>query len=69
MNLKQRLKEKNFIVGSWINTASPIVAELMAATGFDFLTVDAEHSAIGLSEAQILFQAIRSGNKDWKIRS
>jgi 2-dehydro-3-deoxyglucarate aldolase len=58
------MHEKEIVIGSWVNTASPIVAELMAACGFDFLTVDAEHSAIGLPEVQSLFQAVRSGNPD-----
>jgi 2-dehydro-3-deoxyglucarate aldolase len=34
----------------------------MSAAGFDFLTVDAEHSAVDIAGAQALFQAIRSGN-------
>ena len=50
------------VIGSWINTASPVVAELMAAAGFDFLTIDAEHSPVDLPIAQQLCQAIRSGN-------
>ena len=52
------------IIGSWINTASPIAAEIMACGGFDFLAVDAEHSALDLGQAQQLFQAIRSGQPD-----
>lgn len=36
----------------------------MAACGFDFLAVDAEHSAVDLPQAQALFQAIRAGNPD-----
>lgn len=60
--LRQQLKQGSPVIGSWINSASPIVAELMAATGFDFLTVDVEHSAVDLVQTQILFQAIRSGN-------
>lgn len=63
-NLRQVLQAGNYLVGSWINTASPIVAELMAAAGFDFLTVDAEHSAVDLSQAQVLLQAIKAGNPD-----
>jgi 2-dehydro-3-deoxyglucarate aldolase len=51
-------------VGSWVNTASPIVAELMAAAGFDFLAVDVEHSPVDLAAAAGLFRAIRSGNAD-----
>jgi 2-dehydro-3-deoxyglucarate aldolase len=63
-NIRQALKEGKTLVGSWINSGSPIVAELMAATGFDFLCVDAEHSAVDLPQAQQLFQAITSGNPD-----
>jgi len=52
----------NTIIGSWINTASPIVAEVMSASGFDFLVVDAEHSAIDMNDCLHLFQAIKAGN-------
>lgn len=62
MNLKQKIIDHHYVVGSWINTASPITAELMASTGFDFLTVDLEHCAIELSEVQSLFQAMKAGN-------
>ena len=62
MNLKEMLKQHKPAVGSWINTASPVVAELMASVGFDFLTVDVEHSAVDLVQTQALFQAIKSGN-------
>lgn len=61
-NIRQLLKEDRPAIGSWINSASPIVAELMASTGFDFLTVDVEHSAVDLVQTQALFQAIKSGN-------
>lgn len=61
-NLRQMLRAGETVLGSWINTASPIVAELMAASGFDFLTIDAEHSAVELPQAQALMQAIRSGS-------
>ncbi len=50
------------IIGSWVNTASPIAAEVMAAAGFDYLVVDAEHSAVDVSQAQSIFMAIKSGN-------
>lgn len=64
MNLKEKLRNGEPVIGSWINTASSITAELMATAGFDFLTVDVEHSAVDLVQAQALFQAIRSGNPD-----
>ncbi len=50
------------ILGSWINTASPIVTEIMSYAGFDFLCIDAEHSAIDFKDSLHLFQAITAGN-------
>jgi len=61
---RKRLKNGETLVGSWINSGSPIISELMAATGFDFLCVDVEHSAVDLPQTQQLFQAITSGNPD-----
>lgn len=60
--LLRRLRTGDTLLGSWLNSGSPVLAELMAACGFDFLCVDAEHSAVDLPETQRLFQAIRSGN-------
>ena len=61
-SLRKRLRAGETVIGSWINSGSPIVAELMAACGFDFLCVDVEHSAVDLPQTQQLFQAIRSGH-------
>ncbi len=61
VSLRQRLLAGESVIGSWINSGSPIVAELMAASGFDFLCVDAEHSAVDFPQVQPLFQAMESG--------
>jgi len=57
-NLKKRLKNRELTIGSWLQINSPIVAEIMSKAGFDWLVVDMEHSAIGISEAQSLIQII-----------
>ena len=63
-SLRQRLLAGETVIGSWINSGSPIIAELMTACGFDYLCVDVEHSAVDLPQTQQLFQAIRSGHRD-----
>jgi len=63
MNLRHKFANNKLVIGSWINSASPIIAELMASAGFDFLTVDAEHSAVDVPQTQILLQAIKAGNQ------
>jgi len=58
MSLKQRLQKKDLTIGSWITIGNPIVAEIMARAGYDWLTVDMEHSAITFEVAQDLIRVI-----------
>lgn len=54
-DLLRRMSSGGTVIGSWLNSGSPVLAELMASCGFDFLCVDAEHSAVDLPETQRLF--------------
>jgi 2-keto-3-deoxy-L-rhamnonate aldolase RhmA len=56
--LKKRLEKRELTIGSWIQIPSPIVAEIMAGAGFDWLVIDTEHSAIGIDQAFSLIQTI-----------
>ena len=56
--LKQKLRRKELTIGSWISIGNPAVAEIMAKAGFDWLTIDMEHSAITLDQAQELIRVI-----------
>ncbi len=58
MNLKQALRKRSATIGSWITLGHPAIAEIMAKAGFDWLTIDLEHSAITLDQAQQLIQVI-----------
>lgn len=60
--IRQRIRQGKTVVGTWLNSGSPIIGELLAQCNFDFITVDAEHSAVDLSQTQEIFQAITSGN-------
>jgi len=58
INLKEKLRNCEVSIGSWITLGHPSIAEIMAKAGFDWLTVDMEHSAITLHHAQHLIQVI-----------
>ena len=58
VSLKERLSRRELTLGSWITLDHPGIAEIMAQAGFDWLTVDMEHSAIGIAGAQRLIQVI-----------
>lgn len=45
-------------LGSWIMSASPIIAEAMGHAGYDWLLVDMEHSPIDLAQATAIMQAL-----------
>lgn len=57
-NLKKDLQKQKLTIGSWITIGHPAIAEIMSKIGFDWLTVDMEHSAITLNQAQQLIQII-----------
>ena len=57
-SLKSKLRNRQLTIGSWITLGHPSIAEIMGKAGFDWLTVDMEHSAITLHEAQQLIQVI-----------
>jgi 2-dehydro-3-deoxyglucarate aldolase len=58
MTLKQKFINRELTIGSWITLGHPSIAEIMAKAGYDWLTVDMEHSAITLHQAQQLIQVI-----------
>ena len=45
-------------IGTWISSASPLVAEAVAHAGFDWGLIDMEHSPIDLMEVVHLLQAV-----------
>lgn len=45
-------------VGTWLSLASPMAARLMARTGFNWLTLDIEHSPADWETASIIFGCI-----------
>ena len=53
-SLRESLVNNETTIGSWITLGHPAIAEIMAKSGFDWLTVDMEHSAITLDQAQNL---------------
>ena len=56
-SFRARLRAGERLVAPLVTLGSPAVAELMAAVGFDWLFLDAEHSAYGTPDLQALMQA------------
>ncbi|HZT80330.1 MAG TPA: aldolase/citrate lyase family protein [Gemmataceae bacterium] len=56
--VKKALKEGRPSVGTWLSLGSILAARFMARAGFDWLTVDVEHSLVDWETATHLFAAI-----------
>jgi 4-hydroxy-2-oxoheptanedioate aldolase len=48
------------VLNGWLSTASPFVAEIMAAQGYDSLTIDLQHGFVGYESATSMLQAMRA---------
>ncbi len=58
-NLKQRISERGPQFGCWLEMFSPIVAEVVAQAGYDFVLIDLEHGPGSYLDAISLMQAIQ----------
>ena len=58
MNLKEKLRSGEISNRPWIALVHPAIEEIMANAGFDWLTVDIEHSVITIREAEELISVM-----------
>lgn len=56
--LKPRLQRRELTFGTWQTLGDPGISEILCQAGFDWITIDMEHSAITLAEAASLIRVI-----------
>ena len=66
--LQQKFREKKLILGSHVAFDSPFVTEMIANQGFDFIWVDAEHSAMDKKDIQTHLLACRAAGAAGIVR-
>lgn len=47
------------VLNGWLSIGSPFTAEIMAAQGYDSVTVDVQHGALDYRDALLMLQAVR----------
>jgi 2-keto-3-deoxy-L-rhamnonate aldolase RhmA len=57
-SLKQKIKNGDLTIGSWITIGNTSIAEILSNAGFDWLVVDLEHTTISLEQAGELIRTI-----------
>ena len=58
--IREKLSKGKVSIGSWLNLGSPLAGEVMADAGFEWLTVDAEHTAYDMALIADTFRGIDS---------
>jgi 4-hydroxy-2-oxoheptanedioate aldolase len=66
--LKQKLLDGATVLGAWIETGSPTVAEILGHAGFDFILLDLEHGQGELTEAIGVLRAAQVAGTPCVIR-
>jgi 2-keto-3-deoxy-L-rhamnonate aldolase RhmA len=59
-DFRDRLRSGRFLFGTWLTLLDPVVAELLAGSGFDFLVADGEHGSIATEHLSLLAIATRA---------
>ncbi len=58
--LKQRWSEGRPTINGWCSIGNTLTAEIMAAQGYDSVTIDVQHGALDYSQLLPMFQAMRA---------
>ena len=61
MSLKSKLRNNELTIGTWLSLAHPAIAEIMVKAGFDWVTIDLEHTVITTREAEEMIRVIDLG--------
>jgi 2-keto-3-deoxy-L-rhamnonate aldolase RhmA len=56
-SLRSRLRDGETLLGTFIKSPDPTLAELLAGAGFDLLTVDLEHSSLAAADVEGIVRA------------
>lgn len=67
-NLKQLFKQDKTALNGWLSVASPFTAEIMAAQGYDSVTIDIQHGFVGYETAAVMLQAMRASGVTPMVR-
>ncbi len=68
MSLKNKLKNNQLTIGSWIMMNDSMSVEVMALAGFEWLVVDMEHTSIDLKAAKDLIKTIQANDMKALVR-
>ncbi len=66
--LKNKLKNNELTLGSWVTIGHTAIVDIMASAGFEWLVVDIEHTSIDLATAHNLIATIQANDMKALVR-
>lgn len=57
-NLREAIRSREPVAGTWLSIGHPAVAEISAGLGFDFVTIDTEHAPLSTETAENMLRAV-----------
>ena len=67
-DLKQKLINNKLSIGSWLTIPSQAVVEILGSAGFEWLTIDLEHSSINIESCFNLIGHIQGNGMQAMVR-
>ncbi len=67
-HLKKKLKDKELTIGTWVTIPNQAVVEILATAGFEWITLDIEHSAVSIESVQNLLGHIQGNGMQGLVR-
>jgi len=66
--LKKKLRNRELTIGSWVTIGNQAIIEILSSAGFEWLTIDLEHTVISLEMAQTLIASTQANNMAALVR-
>lgn len=66
--LKDKLRLKEFTLGSWLMSGSPVIADVMATAGLEWLVIDHEHTCTDFHQIENLISRIQKNKIEALVR-
>ncbi len=66
--IRHKWAEGKPVINGWLSIASPFVAEIMVAQGYDSVTIDLQHGFVGYEMATSMLQALRASGVTPMVR-
>jgi 4-hydroxy-2-oxoheptanedioate aldolase len=67
--IRQKWAAGKPVINGWLSIACPFTAEIMAAQGYDSVTVDLQHGLVGYEMATAMLQAMRASGVTPMVRA